>query len=559
MTAVRRTVRARPEWGMEFLDARGRPGERRAGGDLLASWELAAGRLAAAGVAPGDLVFVCLPRSFEWLDTWFGAVLAGALPVGVAPPGTLGGARHQLDVIDRVARRFEPRFVVGGEALRTQAREFGHEPLAQRVRTPEELASLAPDRVCAPAPGAEDLAFLQLTSGSTGTPRAVAISHRAVLATTHAIADAVPVTTFRDGGPGTNIVSWLPLHHDMGLVGNLLLAAVHGFDLRFLPQRAFLGRPATWLRALAALPHGSSAAPNFAYQTCVERVPAADLAGLDLGRFEVAMCGAEMIRRESMDAFAEQYAGLGFRREALIASYGMAETTLSISIDRAGSGVRTAPVPGGGAGDGPREVVSLGVPVVGMRAEVCAPDGTALPDDAVGEICVRGDCLFSGYFRDEQATAEAVRDGWLHTGDLGFRRAGELYVTGRRKEILIVNGQNVMPHELEWVAEESAGKGGAFRAGAFAVSRGPLSEEAVVVVEIDPGTDPTPDAVAHDVKRAVGRATGLPLADVVCVRRGVLPKTTSGKIQRGELRRRYLAGELERLTGPDSATPGEVR
>jgi acyl-CoA synthetase (AMP-forming)/AMP-acid ligase II len=532
--------------GVSLADGRGRPGPRRAWSEVLAAAEVAAGRLAALGVERGEPLLLVLNTGDEFLELWLGAVLRGALPVAAAPPGGLGSSEHALQKLGAVFERLGGRRAVGAEALACDARGAGQARLGDALVTPEALADRAPASFEAPRPAEGDVAFLQLTSGSTGVPRAVEVSQRGAAHNPRAMLAAVCAADERlaaglqDGTAAC--VSWLPLHHDMGLVGCFLTALCAGADLLLAPPRAFLGRPETWLANLASVPLAVAAAPNFAYELCTERADPAALAGRGLSGWRAALCGSEMIRAETAAAFAARFATHGFDPAAFRACYGLAEGTLAVTFDTRGAGLRT----GAPAGDAARAVACVGAPVLDTSVRVTAPDGAPLPDGAVGEVRVRGPGVFLGYRADPAATAECLRDGWLLTGDLGFLRAGELYLTGRTKEILILNGQNLMPHELEWAAEAAAGGGAPARAAAFSID-GPGGERAVVVLETSE-TEPARLAeLAREVKLKVGRAAGVPLADCVLVRRGRLPKTTSGKLMRGELRARYLAGEVERL------------
>ncbi len=547
--ALERAAAHFPERGIAVFDSRGRRHERRAYPQLLASARQAAGRWAALGVGPGDLVLVALPTSWAWFEAWLGALLAGALPVATAPGAAFGAAAAQIRKVETLTGALDARRVVTSAAFRDEAGRAGAGRTAAAAITPEELGSLAPVRVAAPAPEPGDVAFLQLTSGSTGVPRAVRISHRAV---THNVLASDVAIGAPHGSPAhawaEAMVAWLPLHHDMGLVGTVFQSIFGGLDLWLLPPGVFLARPRHWLDHLGR--HGVvySPAPNFGYQLCVERLDAAARDGLDLSPWRAAMTGAEMVRPETVAAFCEAFEPLGFRPEILRPCYGMAETTLAVTFDLKGEGARTRPMPAGaGAGTALNDVVCVGEPIEGMEIRVLAPDGRPLPDGEVGEIEVAGPSVFDGYFGDPEATAECLRDGWLATGDLGFLSGGELYVTGRLKDLLIVRGTNLMPHEIEWLAESVTGGGGALRTGAFSVARGAAGEEPVVVVEVDDRDPEKLGELGHAIKSRIGRALSLPVADLVFVRRGRIPKTTSGKVQRRKLREQYLNGEIEPL------------
>jgi acyl-CoA synthetase (AMP-forming)/AMP-acid ligase II len=553
VSAWRRASRHFPHRGITLVDRRGRAIEKRSYPDLTTRFELHARRLARRGVAPGDRVLVCLGTSWEWLDAWFGALFLGALPVALAPPEGLGSPAGALERAEGVAKRLDAVLFVCGDSLAPLVRIEAFPALQAIAVTPGELAASEPAPASSPdrrATAPDSIAFLQLTSGSTGIPRAVCIPHRAAVHNPIASAEALgrphgaPAWEWEEAH-----VLWLPLHHDMGLVGGILYSLLNGLDLYLASPRAFLARPRVWLELLSAAGRSVSPAPNFAYQLCVDRIAEDEHRGLDLGRVRAALLGAEMVRPETAASFARAFAAAGLDARAMRPCYGLAEATLAVSFDSAGEGVRTAPVPDDGRGAGePGEVVSVGVPVPDTEVRVTSPDGAPLGEDRVGEVLVLGPGVFAGYWNDDEATRDTLTaDGWLRTGDLGFLRGGELYLSGRTKDILIVRGQNLMPHELEWIVEEVVGGGGACRAGAFSVPRA-SGEEPVVVVEVDGDAPSDLGGVEREIRDRVGRRLALVLADVAFVRRGKIPKTTSGKVQRRELRARYLARELERLT-----------
>jgi acyl-CoA synthetase (AMP-forming)/AMP-acid ligase II len=382
--------------------------------------------------------------------------------------------------------------------------------------TPDELVAATPATPQPPRPS--DPAFLQFTSGSTGWPRAVMIPPSAAVHNPRAIDLAIGVPR---GAPthewARTVVSWLPLFHDMGLVGCFLFALYAGHDLVVLPPTAFLARPRLWLERLAESPEALSPAPNFGYQYCLERIGDESF---DLSSWRAAMTGAEMIRPETTAAFCERHGPGGFAKEAFRPCYGLAEGTLAVTFDTKGRGVRT----------GDDGHVCVGAPVVDTEVR-CGDDGA---------VEVRGPGVFAGYYGDEEATRETLRDGWMRTGDLGYLREGELFITGRTKEILILRGHNVMPHELEWEAEAATGGGGAARAAAIAVDGGAEGEQAVLVVE----TDTPSEELDREIRKRIGRALGIVLKDVRFVRRGRIPRTTSGKVKRGLVKRRYESGEI---------------
>jgi fatty-acyl-CoA synthase len=554
--ALEQAARRAPHRGIGIFDGRGRRVERLLYPEILDLARLGARRHAALGVTPGEPVLVCLPSSWEWMEAWLGALLRGALPVAVAPPGAMGASEAHVRKLAALAERLGARHVFSTPAVGREAETLGLDGLTAILRTPGELAAAAPvgavpggDRGALATPSTDDLAFLQLTSGSTGLPRAVMIPHGAVLHNNHASDLAIGAPHGRPTHQwAESMVSWLPLNHDMGLVGCFFLSLNLGLDLWLFNPTTFLARPKLWLEQLAQRGPTFAPAPNFGYQLCTERLKAGDLEGLDLSGWRGAMTGAEMVRPETAAAFAELTAAAHFAPEAFRPCYGLAEGTLAVTFDLKGQGVRTLPLPeGADTGLGLKAVVSTGPPIPDTEVRIVAPEGSALPEGAIGEVRARGPGIFRGYYNDAAATAEGLRDGWLCTGDLGFLKDGELYLTGRIKDVLILRGHNLMPHELEWLAEEVTGGGGAQRTGAFSIARGSEGEEAVVVAETTEKDPQALAALAHDIRQRVGRTLSLTLADVAFVRRGKIPKTTSGKVQRRQLRQMYLDGELERL------------
>ena len=551
--AIRRAAERFPQRGLALFDGRGRHPERRTFVELAACVAKAGGRWRAAGAKAGDVVLVALPTSWAWFEAWLGAVEIGALPVAVAPAVGFGAADAQIEKLAHLVAGLGARRVIASAPFLAAARQAGQEALATAGIAVDAWQGLTPAAGSSPEPAAQDIAFLQLTSGSTGHPRAVMIRHHGALHNACAIDEAVGAG---QGGPAhtwaESIVGWLPLHHDMGLLGQLLLSLLTGVDLWLFPPTAFLARPHLWLQELSrhgpCLAHG----PNFAYQLCVERLDDDARDGLDLSHWRAAQSGAEMIRPETVNAFVERFAPVGFRAASFQASYGLAEATLAVSVDRRGLGMRTRPLPAGGSpwpgGDGElSEVVCLGQTVVDTEVRIVDGAGQPLAAERIGEVQVRGPGIFAGYYGDPEASGECLVDGWLRTGDLGFRAEGELYLTGRSKDLLIVRGHNIMPHEIEWLAEKVSDSGGSHRSGAFSIARGAAGEEAILVVECSEREPDARAAMERQIRLEISQALSLPIADLVFVRRGKIPKTTSGKVQRRQLKQHYLEGQLERL------------
>jgi len=469
---------------------------------------------------PGQIVFLQLPNSQVLVECLLGAIIAGLVPCCLAPPRALGGIETFQERMQLLLRTFPESRLVTREDVGSLA--------GVPYSVPPEVSSDDPP-ASLPEVDSEAIGFLQLTSGSTRHPKAVRISHRALVANVLAFCESAHRTT----PERETFVSWLPLYHDMGLVGNLFASLVMRNHLHLMPPDAFLARPLTWLRIISEATEAVIAtAPNFAYQECVRRISAEQVETLDLSRWNLACCGAERVRSETLDAFADHFAPAGFSRESFVPCYGMAEATLAVTF---GAGGRIPPVHDGN--------VSCGHPVPGTRVVIRSLDGDPLPDGDQGEITVTGSGLCSGYAGSEHASA--LRDGWLHTGDRGYLREGELYVTGRYDDLIIVDGVNIDPDEFEGFAEEIVQIAGA-RSAAFPVEEDGR-ERVVIVAESTPQPDECFETWGREIGEKVGRVFGFKLHDVVFVRRGALIKTSSGKVKRRKLRESYEKGELEVL------------
>jgi fatty-acyl-CoA synthase len=504
-----------------------RTSERRCYPDVLAATERAAGLLTAAGVRPGERVMLALPTSWPLIEFWFGAVLCGALPIAAAPPLPFVDAAMAIVRLEAIARHFGISLLIMGDA-RPQ--------IDVRSLAVASLYRMTGERPSAPLADAEDIAFLQLTSGTERIPRAAAISHRALLHNTRALHAAC-------GGATDRVVSWLPLHHDMGLVGSLLLSIITGSELVLIAPPLFLAWPDLWFAHIAESGTVLSLAPNFALQLCLDRRDRI-YTGHNLSGWHALICGGEMVRASTLEGFALAF---DLPAEAMRPGYGLAEATLAVTLAPGAAVPKTRPAPAHSARQFVlEETVCAGPPLPDMEVAISnAGDGGRLPPGQQGEVLVRGPGLFSGYLDDPTATAEALASGWLRTGDLGFLEDGELYLTGRLRETLNLRGIVTSPHELEWIAETLTGGGGRCRAAAFSVAAAAGGERAVLAVEVETADPDTLAAMGTAIRARVSLALGLQLGDLVLLRRGQLPRTTSGKVRRAAARDRYLDGRLE--------------
>jgi len=496
------------------------------------------GRLQAHGVAPGDRVALVFPTSIEFFDAFFGVLLAGAVPVPLYPPVRLGRLAEYVARTTRMLELVRSRLVLADRRVRRllgQAVAPARPPLG--CATLDALPAGAAEPVTATP---DQLALVQFSSGTTVDPRPVALSHRSVVAQTVRLNGFWPQP---EGRPVDSGVSWLPLYHDMGLIGCVFPALEHPGTLT-LSYRATI-----------------SPAPNFAYGLCVDKVRDNQLDGVDLSCWRVALNGAEPVAPRVLRAFAERFSRWGFRREAMTPVYGLSEAALAVTFSELGSAFETRRfdrdrLARAGraveAADGV-EMVALGKPLPGFELRVVGEDGGRVEDGRTGRIHVRGPSLMEGYLDQPAATAAAVRDGWLDTGDLGFVYAGSLYLTGRAKDVLILRGRNHSPHEVEDAVAAVDG----VRAGcAVAVSWLPeddVGERLLLLVEARRDVPSSEFArMASACAAAVRASAGLDPDRVEVLEPGTLPRTSSGKLRRHEALRRWLVGELD---PPDSVTP----
>ncbi|HZF13817.1 MAG TPA: amino acid adenylation domain-containing protein, partial [Thermoanaerobaculia bacterium] len=534
MEILRQQASEAPDRGYVWLNQGEEIAGRLSYADLHRRARAVAATLAGA-VPPGERALLLYPPGLEFLAAFFGCLCAGVIAVPAYPPRS----RRADPRLRSIAADCSPRAVLTTSSL-----------LGRRAALAEQIPELAPalwfdtETLSEDGPGAdrrllpEDVAFLQYTSGSTGTPKGVIVTHANLLSNLERIRLAFGQTA------ESVVVGWLPLFHDMGLIGNVLQPCFVGCDCVLMAPAAFLQKPARWLAAIHRFRATTSGGPNFAYDLCVRSVGPEARETLDLSSWSVAFNGAEPVRRATLDGFAEAFAPCGFRRASLAPCYGLAEATLLVTA------ARTAP----DRADDPR--VSCGALPSGDAVRIVHPEsGGACPDDEVGEIWMSGPSVARGYWNRPAETRETFaavpREGggpFLRTGDLGFVRQGELFVTGRLKDLIVLRGRNLYPQDLERTAEQAHP---ALRAGggaAFAVEE--RGEESVVVVhEVERHAVAAGDlgAIADAVRRAIAFEHGVRVADVTLLRAGTIPKTSSGKIRRRECRARYLAGDMEAL------------
>ena len=515
-----------------------------------------AGGLRERGVARGDTVALMLPTGLDFLRSFLGIVLARAVPVPIYPPVRLDRLPEYAARQSAILRDAGVRLLVTIPRARPVASLLKPAvPTLADVVTADELAASGVP-VSGPDGDGGDPAFIQYTSGSTGQPKGVLLTHDNLLANVRAIATGV------EARPTDVGVSWLPLYHDMGLIGAWLTCLHHGLPLTLLPPTAFLARPERWLWAIHQRRATLSPAPNFAYELCARRVRDQALEGLDLSSWRVALNGAEPVSTGTLERFSRRFAPHGFRREAMMPVYGLAECSVALAFPPVGRGPRVdrvarsafqregraeAAAPGDATA---LEFVSAGRELPEHEVRIVDDAGADLAERVVGRLVFRGPSMTSGYYRQPEATAAiTLPGGWLDTGDMAYRAEGEIHVCGRKKDLIIKGGRNLVPQEIE---EAAAGVEGIRRGCvvAFGAQNEALGTEALVVVAETRATDAAErDRLVAAVTERVAEAVEVPPDQVVLVPPGAVPKTSSGKVRRAATRELYLAAALGRPPG----------
>jgi len=522
-------------------------------------WAMAEGvgaGLQARSVGSGQTVAIMLPTGRDYFAAFFGVLLAGAVPVSIYPParmtqieehlrrhvGIVGNCQARILIAPHEARRF-------GQLLRSQLDAL------DAVVTIEDLAAGA-GNLARPLLGPGDTAFLQYTSGSTGRPKGVVLSHANLLANIRAMGD------FIKAGPDDVFVSWLPLYHDMGLIGAWLGSLHYATPLVVMSPLSFLARPKRWLDAIHRYRATLSAAPNFAYEYCLRRISEDDLEGLDLGSWRLAFNGAEAVSAKTLNRFCERFAAHGFRREAMYPVYGLAENAVGLTFPPLGRGPLIDQIerpalmedkvatPAAADDETALEFVACGQPLPGHEARIVDAAGRELPERRIGRLQFRGPSACSGYFRNLEQTRRLFDGDWLETGDMGYVAAGDVFVTGRIKDVIIRAGRNIHPEELEEAIGELEGirKG---NVAIFASDDLDTGTERLVVLAETRKRDPADlEELIVRINALASDLIGTPPDDVALVPPRTVRKTSSGKIRRASCREVYEQG----LIGKPGAT-----
>jgi fatty-acyl-CoA synthase len=536
--------------GLNFHDPRGELVRAYAYRELREDALGAACRLIAAGVRPGDRIAIVAETSPEFAALFFGTVYAGAWPVPLPLPTSFGGRDSYIDQLKVQLDSADPTHLfypgelgalAGAAAEAAGVAGESWESFAERDGPAAELPKAAPD----------DIAYLQYSSGSTRFPHGVAVTHRGLLNNLAAHSHGMAVIET------DRCISWLPWYHDMGLVGCLLSPMANQISTDYLKTEDFARRPLAWLDLITRNEGTTgSYSPTFGYDICARRVSSLTNVAerFDLSRWRIAGNGADMIRPDVMQAFVDAFAPAGFDAKSFCPSYGLAEATLAVTIMPPGEGIVVELVEETTlSGDGKmhrdrpqryRSIVNCGKPARDMEVEIRDEDGATLGNREIGKVHCRGPSVMVGYFRDEEATAACLDpDGWLDTGDMGYLSDGYLYIVGRAKDMIIINGKNHWPQDIEWAVEQLPG----FKAGdiaAFSITTPGGEETPAVLVQCRTSDAEERTRLREIIRERVRAITGMNCV-IELVPPRTLPRTSSGKLSRAKARSLYLTGEIQ--------------
>jgi fatty-acyl-CoA synthase len=534
--------------GLNFHDARGTLVRAYPYAELREDALAQARRLIAAGVVAGDRIALVAETGAEFASLFFGTIYAGAWPVPLPLPTSFGGRDSYIDQLMVQLASCDPKMLFYPDELAQMAGDAARQSGVDGIVW-EEFATREAPEIALPVAQGDDIAYLQYSSGSTRFPHGVAITHHALLNNLAAHAHGMALIE------GDRCVSWLPWYHDMGLVGCFLSPIANQVSVDYLKTEDFARRPLAWLDLISRNPGTTlSYSPTFGYDICARRMSSQTKASdrFDLSRWRVAGNGADMIRPDVMQKFVDAFADAGFKASAFLPSYGLAEATLAVSIMPPGEGivvelVEETQLSGisaeGGRPQRYRAIVNCGRPVKDMEVQIREEDGTPLPEKAIGKVWCRGPSIMTGYFRDEASTDACMANGWLDTGDMGYLSDGYVYIVGRAKDMIIINGRNHWPQDIEWAVEQLPG----FKSGdiaAFAITTPGGEETPAVLVQCRTSDGAERSRLRDEIRERVRSVTGMNCV-VELVPPRTLPRTSSGKLSRAKARNLYLAGEIK--------------
>ncbi len=538
---------ARSDKGLNFHDMRGTLERVYPYAQMREDALEAAYRLVAMGIEKEDRVALVAETSPEFAALFCACTLMGAWPVPLPLPTTFGGKESYIEQLSVQLKSADPTILIYPGEIAEMAKAAADrqgcggeswDDFAQRPAPPVDLPEAQPEDIC----------YLQYSSGSTRFPTGVAVTHEALLHNLRGHAESMEI------GMNDRVVSWLPWYHDMGLVGCFLSLVANQVSVDYLRTEHFARRPLAWLDLISRNQGTTlSYSPTFGYDICARRISSQSSVAdrFDLSRWRVAGNGADMIRPDVMQSFVDAFGDAGFSPNAFLPSYGLAEATLAVTIMPPGEGiivelVEETDLSGGDALEGRpqrfRSIVNCGKPAKDMVVEIRDEDGGVLNERQIGKVWTTGPSLMVGYFRDQEATDACMADGWLDTGDMGYLSDGYLYIVGRAKDMIIINGKNHWPQDIEWAVEQLPG----FKQGdiaAFAITTPGGEEAPAVLVHCRTSDNEERSRLRDQIRERVRAITGMNCV-VELVPPRTLPRTSSGKLSRSKARNLYLTGEI---------------
>ncbi len=528
-----------------FVDGRG-ASHRYTHKELLDTAQSFAGGLLKSGVNPGEPVVLVMTNPEAAVITILGCMMLGCPPTPVYPPQNLQAVPGFLSFVKHVADRSNATLIISEGQPHIFLGAIPHE--TKTIRGVQKFETIFAGNTGGDLPKSisNPAAFLQFTSGSTSTPKGVVVSHQGLAANLWMIREASQMDT------KSCVVTWLPVYHDMGLIGTVLNAITMPCNLVVLPPLAFPKRPGLWLELISEHRGTHTAAPNFAYGICARKIQ--DTGNLDLSTMTTFICGAEPVIPATMDDFVERFRSAGLRPGAMVPAYGLAEATLAVTftpylrgmaedtVDRNALSARGVATVLDGTNSHSVRIASCGVPMAGLSVRVASESGTAVLERQVGEVQILGPSVTPGYIGDDDATRTSrTPDGWLKTGDLGYFSGSELHICGRIKDVIIVRGKNFHAHDLEIVASDVPG----IRTGNVVAFGATHRQSEVLIIVAESRLEDDPQLV-RKVRNHLTETIGVSPDEVIVVPPGTLPKTSSGKLKRLETKSLYETGRLFR-------------
>jgi len=518
--------------------------------DLLGKIKESAGAFVNMGLLPGDKTAIVLPTSPEFFYAFFGVLFAGGVPVPLYPPVRLGRMDEYHIKTAAMLSASDARLVITdnrirkilGRSVAKAAPELGLVSMDEVKGGKYEEVSVTEN-----VPG-----LIQFSSGTTMDPKPVLLTHKQILANADAIRYSI-LDNFPESKERIHAgVTWLPLYHDMGLIGCVVLAIAHPADLTLIPPEVFIARPAMWLRAISKYGGSISPAPNFAFSYCVEKIKDEELDGVDLSSWCCALNGAEPVTHHALESFIERFSKNKLPRYALTPVYGLAEAALAVTFSDMKTHFKVKRFNGekllngiAQEDDKGKPLVSVGIPLPEFKVNIKDEKGKPCGENIIGNIFAFGPSIMEGYYNQPEKTRDALKERWLNTGDLGFIHEDELYIFGRAKDMIIIRGRNYSPQTIEQAVDEVKGARKGCSAAVGYAGDEKKGEVLWIFIERDKKTNPEKEKkIAQKAASKVTRTTQLVPDSVIILDPGALPRTSSGKIKRREALRQYLSGTL---------------